>query len=533
MSIEEDFAFDEVGRIGRMSGSSHGRNGTGLQLRQHHLQLTGLLPQALVATLAVVVLPVAVVLVMVALGLPKPEILLATALGLGLSCAAAAIGTSLWIKRPESVDVGFGELMLWRYFRRKKAEETIEVGAQRLGLVPNGPVAEVEPERRLAVLQDLADALEAKDPYTHGHSRRVERHAYRTAMAMHMAPDDIEDLRLAAALHDVGKIQVPSRILRKPGKLSDQEFALVRRHSEIGASMVESSGDPRVISAIRHHHEAWNGKGYPGKLEGEEIPLFARIIAVADAFDAMTSARPYKPGCSRKEAVEALCAGAGVQFDARVVDAFISTLPTALPAASALLIFAGPAQAARRISGWLKDTTGGGLAGATGAVGMAVLVSTAGMTGGVQHREETPRIQAAAPVEDAVLPALAERDEADVEAAEPKAEVKEKASEPKERKAPRPAAADQKKAPEPKSGGKAGAPAPDVSADDSKGGGGSVTPAQPEPKPEPKPEPQPAPEPKPEPEPEPQAPTDPKPGKGQDCDTEKDDGNGDEIHCGE
>ncbi|MBA2725697.1 MAG: HD-GYP domain-containing protein, partial [Actinobacteria bacterium] len=351
-----------------------------MQHRENHTDLAGLLAQSLLATLGVVVLPIGLVLTFVALGLPDPQILIATGLGLAISCGVAAIGTSLWIKRPESIEVGFGELMLWRYLRRKKAEETIVAGSQRLGLVPDAAAPEVEPERRLAVLQDLAKALEAKDPYTHGHSRRVERHVYRTALVMHLDADDIEDLRLAAALHDVGKIQVPSAILRKPDKLTEDEFALVRRHPEVGAVMVDPNGAPSITLAVRHHHEAWNGAGYPAGLSGERIPLFARIIAVADAFDAMTSARPYKVARGRKEAIDVLRASSGVQFDSEVVEAFISTLPSALPAAGALLIFATPARAARRALGWVQSATGGGLAGAAGAVGVAVLVGTVGMT---------------------------------------------------------------------------------------------------------------------------------------------------------
>ena len=518
-----------------------GEKDSAMQHRQHHIELSGLMPQAFVATLAVVVLPVALVLALVALGLPDPQVVLATGLGLVLSCVAAAVGTSLWIKRPESVDVGFGELMLWRYLRRKKAEETIETGVKTLGLVPDLPGTAFEPESRLAVLQDLADALEDKDPYTHGHSNRVERHAYRIAMAMHLPADDIEDLRLAASLHDVGKIQVPSRVLRKPGKLDEHEFALVRRHAEVGAALVEQSADPRVTMAIRHHHEAWNGMGYPGKLQGEEIPLFARIIAVADAFDAMTSARPYKAGCSRKEAIDKLCAGAGIQFDRTVVEAFISTLPTALPAAGALLIFAGPARAARNLVARVKDLTGGGLAGAASAAGMAALIGTAGI-GGLQTRPATPPMQMAAPAQAAASASvLGERVTAN---GEPNAEDSTDGN--SDGTATREQGDGENKsgvqARKPKSGGSS-APASsgdnragdgtndggsDAGTNSGGGAGGGNGGGTSEPAPEPKPDPEP------KPEPDPAAPGDPQPDKGKDCSNKNNkNGKGSEKHCGE
>lgn len=513
-----------------------------MQHRQNQTDVAGLMAQSLVATLAVVVLPAGLVLALVALGLPDPQLVLATGLGLAISCGVAAVGTSLWLKRPESMDVGFGELMLWRYLRRKKAEETIAVGAQRLGLVPDAPVTEVEPDRRLAVLQDLADALEAKDPYTHGHSRRVERHVYRTALAMHLGADDIEHLRLAAALHDVGKIQVPGAILRKPDKLTEDEFAVVRRHPEVGASMVEPNGDELVTSAILYHHEAWNGTGYPARLSGEQIPLFARIIAVADAFDAMTSARPYKMARSRKEAVDVLRASSGIQFDREVVEAFVSTLPALLPAAGALLIFAVPARAARRISGWVQSATGGGLAGAAGAVGAAVLVGTVGISNGpAQHYAPAPPVQVAAPaVVDAVLPVTAEpaADEEDLPTAVEKAArrptVRASRSQPVARAS---AAGDRAPAgpgaPTAAGSGDMPAAAAQQGADAQSDPQGSANPAaEPEPKNEPEPNDEPEPEPKADPEPEPKAPEDPQPSKGKDC--EKDDkgkGKGSEMHC--
>jgi hypothetical protein len=334
------------------------------------------------ATFGVVVVPVLVVVAAVALGLPEPQIVFSTVLGLLLSFGFAAVASTMWLRRPESVDVAFGELMLWRFLRRHRAEQTIEQGTQTLGMESDGWInLHLAPETQLEVLHDLTSALEAKDPYTHGHSRRVERHVYRTAMALGLAPAAVEELRLSAALHDVGKIRIPERVLRKPGALNDAERQTVQEHCLIGAELVASAASPRVTEGVRSHHEYWDGAGYPDRLAGDAIPLFARIIAVADAYDAMTSARPYKTGCNRKDAVEDLRSCAGSQFDPVVVEAFITTLPSALPVAGALLVFALPSEVMRRVSAWAKATASGSVATAAAFAGLAILVGTASIGG--------------------------------------------------------------------------------------------------------------------------------------------------------
>lgn len=353
-----------------------------MQHRMHLPRVQTLLPYALLATAVVVALPILVVVALSAVGLPEPQMILAGVLGVAFSIGAAALGATWWIKRPESVDVSFGELMLWRFFRRHRAERTIDRNAVRLGLSPAvGAASDLTAKQRLGILHKLAGALEAKDPYTGGHSRRVERHAYRTACALLLSSDDIEDLRLAASLHDVGKIRIPDRVLRKPDALDAQEWDMVREHSELGAAMVAPAASEAVVSAVLHHHEAWDGSGYPHGLSGEGIPLFARIIAVADTYDALTSARPYKAAIGRKDAVELLETGAGYQFDPVVVEAFVTTLPTALPAAGALLVFATPTAAARKVSAWLRSVSGGSVASAAGTAGVAAIIGTAGVTG--------------------------------------------------------------------------------------------------------------------------------------------------------
>ncbi|MEA2447016.1 MAG: hypothetical protein QOK47_653, partial [Actinomycetota bacterium] len=351
-----------------------------------------LLPYALLATATVIVLPVLIGVFAVKIGEPHISPLLASALGATLACGLAVAGSAMWLRRPESIDVNFGELMLWRWHRRKRAEATIAQGAGVLGLVKGAtPVGELDPVRKLQVLESLTGALEAKDPYTLGHSRRVARHVYRTAIALGLTGHEIDQLRRAATLHDVGKIRIPDRVLRKPGRLSDDERDIIMEHSTLGAEMVTGAAPKSVALAIKHHHERWDGTGYPERLRGAEIPLFSRIICVADAYDAMTSARPYKPGCDRKTAVESLRSNAGIQFDPEVVEAFIKTLPAALPAAGALLLLAGPAPLLRKVSTWFKTNGAGSVATAAGATSAAIIVAGAGITGvGLHHKRQVP-----------------------------------------------------------------------------------------------------------------------------------------------
>jgi hypothetical protein len=375
------------------------------------VDLRPLWPFAVLATCAVVLVPLAAVLLLATIGLPEPRALVAAVVCVVLSIGAAAVGTSFWTRRRESVDVAFGELMLWRFLRRHKAERTIDESAAQLGLgpdwTPRSDVVDLDPRRALDMLQRLTGALEAKDPYTHGHSRRVERHVHRTAMAMGLSSDQIKELRTAASLHDVGKIRVPSQILRKPEALNDHETEVMREHVHVGAAMVGGAASSDVTAAIRHHHEQWNGSGYPSGLAEHAIPLYARIITVADTYDALTSARPYKAGCSRKEALQVLRDGAGVQFDPRVVEAFISTLPAALPAVSALLVFVRPEAVARRVVTWGRLSAAGSVTTGAVAAGSAAAIITAGMVlppgaGSVPvGRQPLPKAAAVELVEDA------------------------------------------------------------------------------------------------------------------------------------
>jgi HD-GYP domain-containing protein (c-di-GMP phosphodiesterase class II) len=142
------------------------------------------------------------------------------------------------------------------------------------------------------------------------------------AVRLGLEGNDVELVRLAGRLHDLGKLAVPEEILKKPGPLTDEERAVLERHAQIGFAMLESLGIDPVANWVLHHHERWDGDGYPGRLAGSEIPLGARIIFVADAFDAMTSDRVYRRGISAEEALAELRRCSGAQFDPSIVNAF-------------------------------------------------------------------------------------------------------------------------------------------------------------------------------------------------------------------
>ncbi len=175
----------------------------------------------------------------------------------------------------------------------------------------------------LATVEALAAAVDAKDPYTRGHSQRVSACAEAIARELGWAPGDVARVRLAGQMHDVGKIGIPDAILTKPAALSAEEYAVIKQHPAIGERMLADVPFLRaILPAVRSHHERWDGAGYPDGLVGEETPDDARILAVADAFDAMASSRTYRPGLPLYEARRRVREGSGTQFDPRVAAAF-------------------------------------------------------------------------------------------------------------------------------------------------------------------------------------------------------------------
>ena len=173
------------------------------------------------------------------------------------------------------------------------------------------------------VVRALTAAIDAKDPYTCGHSDRVARIAVRLAEEMGCSPDTLNTVYLSGLLHDIGKIGIDDNVLRKPGKLTEAEFEHIKLHPELGYKILSDMRQlGQVLPVVLHHHEAWNGSGYPHGLSGTAIPQLARIVAVADSFDAMSSDRPYRKGMPIDKIEEILRLGAGVQWDARVIDAY-------------------------------------------------------------------------------------------------------------------------------------------------------------------------------------------------------------------
>jgi HD-GYP domain-containing protein (c-di-GMP phosphodiesterase class II) len=176
----------------------------------------------------------------------------------------------------------------------------------------------------------LAAALDARDPYTAGHSLRVARYSLLIGAKAGLSEDELERLNKCALLHDIGKIGVRDAVLLKEGRLTDEEFEKIKQHPVLGEQILLSV-EPKermapLLPGVRSHHERYDGGGYPDGIAGDDIPLFGRIIAVADAYDAMTSNRPYRQGMSAERAMSILEGGKGTQWDARFVEGFLEAM---------------------------------------------------------------------------------------------------------------------------------------------------------------------------------------------------------------
>jgi diguanylate cyclase (GGDEF)-like protein/putative nucleotidyltransferase with HDIG domain len=184
----------------------------------------------------------------------------------------------------------------------------------------------------LSEVYDIASAVEAKDPYTYGHSKKVNIYAVALAERIGLSADEVSVLSAAALLHDIGKVGISDKVLKKKGKFTNEDWEAIKTHPKLGADIVGNIPElAATVDSILYHHEKWDGTGYPEGLKGEEIPIEARILAIADSFEAMTSARPYHPAMSIQEVVTEFRQGAGHQFDPSLVEIFIDIVEARLP----------------------------------------------------------------------------------------------------------------------------------------------------------------------------------------------------------
>jgi putative nucleotidyltransferase with HDIG domain len=211
-----------------------------------------------------------------------------------------------------------------RAVEMKQLERTIQEHQRQLEQTVGDQKTEI---RRIFLnsVEALVHALEAKDRYTAGHSRRVTQLSVAIGQAMSLSSEDLEDLRWGALLHDVGKIAIDPAIQNKPGRLTPDEYKQMMAHSSIGAGIVRPLASQKTIDIIMHHHDHYDGAGLDQTVRGDDIPLGARIVAVADSFDAMVSDRPYRRGMALEAGAAEIRRCAGTQFDGGVVEAFFRT----------------------------------------------------------------------------------------------------------------------------------------------------------------------------------------------------------------
>ncbi|GAB4545147.1 MAG: hypothetical protein Tsb0013_02810 [Phycisphaerales bacterium] len=199
------------------------------------------------------------------------------------------------------------------------------VAGHMLVLIENAGLYAEQRDTFLGTLQALTTAIDAKDRYTCGHSERVAFMSEQLALAAGMSPKDAERIRISGLVHDVGKIGVPESVLRKPGRLTDEEFEAIKLHPEIGHAILRDIPQLEdVLPGVLYHHERWDGRGYPYRLKADEIPVMARVIGLADGFDAMSSSRTYRAAMPRAKVLSEIENGAGVQFDPDLAERFLT-----------------------------------------------------------------------------------------------------------------------------------------------------------------------------------------------------------------
>ena len=254
---------------------------------------------------------------------PEIPVVMATAVpDANTAMAAMRAGAYDYVTKPLQLDdviISAGRALEARKMRRELREYQLSL-EQKVNL-------QAEELRKLFMnsIQALAQTLEAKDPYTGGHSERVAEMASSILKVIGIKGESVERLHLAGAVHDIGKVGVREAVLNKPEKLTEEEYAHVMTHPTTGERILSIiTTDREILDAVKHHHERYDGRGLPSGLAGESIPLFARILTVADSYDAMTSSRPYRDPLPEDVARGELEKFRGIQFDPKVVAAFLS-----------------------------------------------------------------------------------------------------------------------------------------------------------------------------------------------------------------
>jgi HD domain len=337
----------------------------------------GQLAQVTTATLLVAGTPVAVVWWLRASGAMSSAVL-SVLVGMALSLGASWLGCLVWEKRSGSSDLLFSELMIWGYLHRRRTQRRLASALDMLGPIGDPRRSRLDgmsAKDQAKLLERLVAGVETSDPYLHGHSRRVARHSWMIARRMGLPAAEVARIRTAAAIHDVGKVKTPKSILHKPGALTDGEYDVVKRHPGDGASMAQVLRDERLAAMVRHHHERLDGSGYPDGLAGQQIPLGARIIAVADTFDAITSARPYRAASPHKKAFDILREEAGSRLDPAAVRAFCGHYAGRRP----LAVWSFAASLPERVVSWLAGSLAS-VASVAKVVAIAALVGSAAAT---------------------------------------------------------------------------------------------------------------------------------------------------------
>jgi putative nucleotidyltransferase with HDIG domain len=244
------------------------------------------------------------------------------------------------------VDHGLESFLVLPVFLKEKLKAVITIGRSRTNAFNTEDIAQArQMADQMAValsnatlieeldnlnwgtLSALARTVDAKSSWTAGHSTRVTKMALKIGSGLALSPEKMDELHRAALLHDIGKVGVPAAILDKPGALDDDEYALIKMHPAMGARILEPIASYKeIIPMVLHHHERFDGKGYPDGLSGDEIDIGARILAVADVFDAIKSDRPYRKGMALERVIDIITEEAGRQFDPDVVDVFLAVM---------------------------------------------------------------------------------------------------------------------------------------------------------------------------------------------------------------